>query len=267
MQKTIYGLFSLIFMFGCASTQVIENRFVSKNPDVSVLVDPAFKYIGSIKNRGTSASFGNMGPVSYEEEAFFFIKQKGSGNSGKSIVALSIQKVGTYFIPDLYPKMANYLEYDTLTLGNNKFYYWTEIEYPNMKNYKTIWLKGNGIVLPKCIITKSYSRTLNLSTRVVINYLEDPIWGNYQCTDWSNKEMLQNDQREFLKAFSKQGNESFKVIADSATDTYISSPQKSTKKNLNETAEKMKVLGELLEKGLITQEEYNDKKRKLLEQF
>jgi hypothetical protein len=55
-------------------------------------------------------------------------------------------------------------------------------------------------------------------------------------------------------------------------DEPISQENKSSEKSTNkpdwsEAKEKIKALGELLENGLITQEEYNDKKRKLLEQF
>jgi hypothetical protein len=39
------------------------------------------------------------------------------------------------------------------------------------------------------------------------------------------------------------------------------------KTDWSEAKDKIKALGELLDKKLITQEEYNDKKRKLLEQF
>ena len=49
--------------------------------------------------------------------------------------------------------------------------------------------------------------------------------------------------------------------------THSQSLQKSTKESWSEAIEKIKALGELLEKGLITQEEYNDKKRILLDQF
>ena len=88
-----------------------------------------------------------------------------------------------------------------------------------------------------------------------------------KCQDWEDREKLYDDQKDFIKAFSKRSEESFKVNVDAANYTNSPPPQKPTKENWSETAEKIKTLGELREKGLITQEEYNDKKRKLLEQF
>jgi hypothetical protein len=266
MKKLGFGFILLVFLFGCASIQVSGNLFVSKNPDVSVLVDPSFKYIGSDKDSWLGDSVTGT-KIRYEEESFLFLKEKSREVIGHSIVILSLQKIQTSYTSDLFSNKKTYLENDIETLGYNEYQYITRIEFPSMSKYITRYLTNNGIILPTCIMVKRYSRAVYPNKLMAITYLEELPRGPYKCTDWANKEMLQEGQKIIIKAFSKRGNESFKVIADSAEITNISFPQKATKENWSEKAEKIKALRELLEKKLITQEEYDEKKKQLLEEF
>lgn len=267
MRKTIFGFIFLIFCFGCASTQVTENLFVSKNPDLSVLVEPAFKYIGTNKGRWGQDSVGNMKFLNYEEESSFFIKEKSGEKIGKSILILSIQKVETQYTIDLFPKIVKHLENDMTTLGNDKYQYITQIEYPTTKNHKMRWLKDNGIIFPTCVILKRHARAVYPNTLMVIEYLEELPDGGDRCHNWLNKDFFKDDQKEFVKLFSKRAQDSFKFVGYIENHIQTQSPQKSLKEGWSEATEKIKALGELLEKKLITQEEYDQKKKNLLEQF
>jgi hypothetical protein len=268
MKKIACGLALSIFLFGCATTRMVtENRFISKNPDVSILVDPAFKYIGSTKYDYRSDAVDGSRRLSNEQESFIFIKERSPVGTVKSMISLSIRTAETAFNKFYYVNSSKNFEIGKVKLGNNNYEYNTRMLYPDMNGGMAKYLKDNGHVFPRCIIIKEYVRIPYPNTAFYIHYIEDLPEATNQCNDWIDREMLKDNQKEFIKSFSKRSQESFKVIDETRDNLNVSSPQKSTKENWIEPAEKIKVLGELLEKGLITQEEYNDKKRKLLEQF
>jgi hypothetical protein len=213
MKKISYGLAFFVFLFGCASTQVIENHFISRNPDIYILVEPAFKYVGSTKHKWTGDTLGSVRPVFDEEESFIFVKEKSPEYAVKSILVLSIQKTGAdRYQFNLFPDNPQYLENDIITLGSSNYQFVTQFGYPNMKSNLMGYLRDKGIIFPGCIVFKLYAQAVYLNTLMKIEYLEDQPTGRYQCTDWSNKIMLHDDQKEFIKAFSRRSNESFKII-------------------------------------------------------
>lgn len=268
MRKTIFGFLLLFFLLGCIPiTQVKDNLFESKNPDVSIQVDTSFKYIGSHKYEETlDSSVGSMRPVHHEIDFSIFMKDKISANIPKSVIALSIRRSDIPYVSNLFPDSPKYLENKMINLGNEIYQFVTKIEYPNMKSGITSWLKDIGIILPTCVLTKRYARAVYPNTLMIIDYLEELPEGSH-CYNWSNKEMFKDDQKEFIKSFSKRAQDSFKFVGYVENYIQTQTPQKSSKEDWTEKADKIKALGELLEKKLITQEEYNEKKKKLLEEF
>jgi hypothetical protein len=213
--KKLYFLLiiSMVFVCGCASSRIVrENLFISRSPDATVHVDPAFKYIGSTVYTYSRDSIDRSRMLFNKAESFMFIKEKSPEGIVSSMISLSIRTVETFFSTTHSVPSKRNLESGIIKFGNNNYDYITRMIYPSMEGGISKYLKDNGHALPRCIITKEYVRIPFPNTTFSITYVEALPDSNNQCNDWEDREVLRDAQREFVKSFSKRSRESFQII-------------------------------------------------------
>jgi hypothetical protein len=146
-------------------------------------------------------------------------------------------------------------------------------------------ITAKGITMPGCLLVKTLEKATSLGnkSRMHLLYFEDI--GSEACTALTGASTPSEDQRALITSFIGRSNSAIQFMAaeeDGTGQRLISAPPATADKKplapaaktgetapvggeLPDIASKLHTLKELLDKGLITQEDYERKKQELLD--
>ena len=101
-------LFLLALILGCSALQakraVNENTFVSSAPDLSIKVNPEFKYVGNAKDSDSHPNISGH-DLRHQYDSFCFVSP--DKDQAKKAIAIQIETTETYFVSDWYRNNIN----------------------------------------------------------------------------------------------------------------------------------------------------------------
>lgn len=213
MRNLVYALIFILILSSCTPVrQVVNNHFTSSYPQMSVVIDPSFKYLGSVKQSFDSKSTNDEKMLRNDAEYFIFVKDICADNIISTGLHIEIRKIETYFVSNYYDtKEKNQFDHGMIALGGNQYEFATKTVFPSMAGEITKYVKDNGYIIPNCIIMKSFSRIVYSNTVISYNYYERLPGDFPDARDWKDKVLLTDPQKKFLKEFSKRCDKAFRL--------------------------------------------------------
>ena len=263
-----------IVIFGCVGMEidrgVKDNVFYSTTlPTVYVKTNPNFEYIGEIDSSKFTQYSSSLGPGERIEKVSYIL---GAINDQKYLDKGVIIKIqgglgGGYWISNrLFSGVKNPLSLDDEKVEGKSYKSCTAVFAPFLK-FEHDFITSKGYRARNWYLTKTLARlTGSDKYKIYIVYFEssDNI-RRFKRAEWEKPDLLRSEQRDILRQFINNADDNMKI---SKTHDFSAGKYENTSSSKGENKDieaKLKKLKELLQKDLITREEYDQKKKFLLE--
>jgi len=272
MKKMALAIVCIVFyalLSGCASLRVErlvqDNVFYSSYPQYAIKVDPEIKFVGKVDNSMYRQSDTDpLFSANIKSDAYFFAQIK--DNRVNKGVLIKFDELNTgYWLPDLFDKVKTKLV-SGVTKINEVSYQYVITNMPMANTSEIKYITDKGYITSNCYLWKALKAKKSEQVLLSIIYTED-ISNNeelkgYKCFDWNKSELLLEDQKKFLREFNLRADKNIEILKVSNIPQYTEKVQSEDDVEL-----KLKKVKELFDKGLINQEEYNNKKAELLKKY
>ena len=264
----ILVMFFMIFL-GCAALNIertvsMNNEFYSScMPKIQVNANPGFTYLGEFQDRvSVNYRYSLVDGSFLTTHAYIFVEPDENNyvQKGVGIRIITIQE--GYVLPDLYDNVKNPIDSGFTKINGEQYQYCTAtsayLSDPKIVNFIT----GKGYHFSNLYLVKALGRRVGPGnkTKFEILYFENLSHFDSTNDNYWKANFLSTKQKEFVKEFEKNMQNNVQLMASS---------QPTVKSELDKFAnmeEKLKALKIIYDKGLITEEEYSDKKRQILKE-
>ena len=274
MKKCI--LVVLFFMLaGCAQIGLTSKRVVSDNifystssPKIKVEVDDNLKFIGEkhLKN----IRVGN-GTNSQDKNYYIFAEEK-NGHAVKGLT-IGIGKISPgYWASDIFMNYKNKIIEGVVNLNGKDFIQIVQAGSIGQKTEKIIL--DNGLIPAGKVFVSIYGKNYGVDSNIQLKiiYWEDLSLYNERIgssglndtSGWYHREVYTDKKESLFSEFLQKANKSFNV--SDITD-YDIADLNSNQTKIPNNIEKLKMLKKMKDDGLITEQEYNDKKKNILDKY
>lgn len=277
--------------------------FSSSNPQIRMKVSPDFTYLGMTEETHGKNRQGGLHPAIDDDEvnsrqfSYLFTKTTATRELVKGVVIRCCIITGdpNQWSPDLLSGAGNVLEAGKINiedksspdgiLSSKKPYRYgiftaSEVFLRN----ETFLITGRGIAIPGCLLVKTLEKSTGLGNKSLMHiiYFEDI--GRGTCSALANASTLSDDQTELIGSFIGRSNAAIQFMASEEAggmQRLIAAPPAPEQKespavptvdttpaergDLPDIGSKLHTLKQLLNEGLITQEDYERKKQELLD--
>ncbi|MBN2282491.1 MAG: SHOCT domain-containing protein [Deltaproteobacteria bacterium] len=140
-------------------------------------------------------------------------------------------------------------------------------------------LTAKGYTVPECLLVKAFDKRIDFGNKSVLYIMYFEVLDAARCEGMVEARNASPEQKQFLGAFVKRSNDSIRFSPYAGTIGVVTSPEAASSPAVTQPAvteqpapagditTKLETLKGLLDKGLITEEDYERKKKELLEQF
>jgi hypothetical protein len=265
----------LIILVGCAELKIQRNVhdnvfYSNKLPQVNIKVNPDFVYLGKAEKNIFKNYSSRAGGDTIEHVSYIFA-EKGKYNHLKKVITIHFYTVkgSGFWLPDLFSGVKTPLDSGVVNIEGNNYQYCVTAHSSPLMGYEQKLISDKGYVLPNCLLVKGYGRRVDSGnkTKFIILYAEDIRFkenNNYQCNRWQNVDTFHSEQKNFLSEFLDRCNENLRILPDSPSIKPVDVDSKSASDNIEKKLESLK---DLLNKGLITQDDYDEKKSQILKEY
>ena len=277
--------------------------FSSSNPQIRMKVNPDFTYLGMTEVTPGMNRQGGLRPALDDDEinnrqfSYLFAKTTATRELVKGVVIRLCTITGdpNQWSPEMLTGAENILETgkiniedksspDGILSGREAYRYGIFTASEVLLRNEAALIKGKGIAIPGCLLVKILEKSTGLGnkSRIHILYFEDI--GSGTCSALTNASTLSDDQTALIGSFIGRSNAAIQFMAseeDENTQRLISAPPAPEQKespavptvdttpaergDLPDIGSKLHTLKQLLNEGLITQEDYERKKQELLD--
>ncbi len=266
---------SLFLISGCVGTQiersVQDNLFTSsESPKIQIKINPDFKYLGKYEDT-RSLLHATQGQSAEVKHITYLFCKIGNDKRIKKIITINFQDLQSpkYWLGDLFGKVSEQIDLGTRQI-TGKTYQWMlrSTNNPTTKEVNKALFDG-GFRTHRCYLQKVIGRIANMdsSSKMYIGYAENVEDLMTSCHEWNkNLSLLSGEQAKRLNEFHYNNKKNLQIVGEHSPIQHIKKDRILIKTEENiET--KLRKLKNLFEQGLINQEEYEKKKKGLLENF
>ena len=262
----ILGMCSMIFL-GCA-TLTIERTVSSNNefyssytPKIQVNVNPDFTYLGEFKYIKNVSYRDSDGSSIVTTHTYSFVEPDYKNYVQKGVIIRIATIEQGYVLPDLYDRVKNTIDSGFTKINGEQYQHCTAIS-ANIRDRKIEnFITSKGYHFSNSYLIKALGRRVGAENKTGfdIYYIESVSHLDVAGDHSWRENFLSTKQTEFVKKFEKNMQKNFQLmtsnqpIAKSGSDKFAN------------MEEKLKGLKILYDKSLINEEEYNDRKRQVLE--
>ena len=273
----ILGMCSMIFL-GCA-TLTIERTVSSNNefyssytPKIQVNVNPDFTYLGEFKYIKNISYRDSDGSSIVTNHTYSFVEPDYKNYVQKGVIIRIATIEQGYVLPDLYDRVKNTIDSGFTKINGEQYQHCTATS-ANIRDRKIEnFITSKGYHFSNSYLVKVLGRRAGAEnkTRFDIFYIESVSslvsrGGRLNhdlkvrlLSHW-RANLLSTKQIELVKKFEKNAQKSFQLMTSNQPIV------KSGSDKFANMEEKLKGLKILYDKSLINEEEYNDRKRQVLE--
>jgi hypothetical protein len=269
-----------------------DHIFYSSSPRLKLKLDSGFTLIGKMSEEKISEKTLNEDPMekAMESASYIFGQNGEDGKINRGVVIRIYYLMGNpdQIVPDMFPEDLRTLEEGTMKILEDKY------EYVTLACNNLFLKRERNLISPQtasgCFLAKGLDGRVGFGnkSRLQIIYFE-LLPQDMPCGAWNNADNLSEQQKTLLGNFIESSYSSIRFmkkerIIDTtskyvdreelekgeATSKYVDSPEENfpvvTDKS-SEIEEKLRTLKKLLEKDLITVEEYEKKKADILDKL
>ncbi|MBN2539402.1 MAG: SHOCT domain-containing protein [Deltaproteobacteria bacterium] len=279
--------------------EITDNIFYLSSPEIKLKISSDLRFIGKVKGdnpvkQEVASRVKDPLENSLQSTSYIF-GQTGNGNIFKRGIIIRIHTVmgdPSQTTPALFPG-EDRLESGVIQILDEDYRYFILASPEALLKHEQRFL--SGFSMPDCFLAKCLEKSGSFGnkTKIQILYLEEISIPDLRCSEWADAGALSEIQRLSLDDFIDRSYSSIRFmektkIAD-RTSKYVDSkegePEAGDASRYIETGrgiqqqpiavgtgdgnieKRLQTLKELLEKGLITQEDYDQKKTQILENF
>jgi len=216
-------IFSVLMSIGCSLINierkvVPENVFISSRyPDIKV--DEDLIYIGKATSSKNSKFNTAPGGSNATFESHLFGEVDENNKIQKSVI-IRFLKIGKgYWLPDNFTAVRHMLESGIVDVKGKNYQYAVFPDTSPFIDYEEMFLFDNGYVVPNCFIVKALARREGVDNnhKYYVAYLEAAntiLDRKYRCKDWTRRNKLVSEQREFLISITENYNQCIEIGCD-----------------------------------------------------
>jgi hypothetical protein len=195
--SSIITIFFLLALQGCVKRTVIDNRIYSSYPEVQIVVDKEFQYLGS------DVYSTRAGDAFWENAFFYFISKKNKSKTIEKGVLIEtadtkLDPTRWMYIPGLGNKAKNVIKRE-----GRGFISVTVID---DTSEPTQWLNKKGYMQPRCMLNYIIYKFGNFTSKYV-TYFEDATLMGLSCDIGSDRDKilgeLYKEVNEFVQRAEK----------------------------------------------------------------
>ncbi len=253
---------------GCAALTI--ERTVSSNnefyssymPKIQVNVNPDFTYISEFQGIRNVDYRDSSGSSIVTIHAYIFVEPDENNYLEKGVIIQITTIDQGYVLPDLYDNIKNPIDSGFTKINGKQYQYCTATSANICDRKIESFIIGKGYHFSNSYLVKALGRRVGAKnkTRFEIFYIENLSHFDSINDRYWKANFLSTKQIEFVKRFEKNMQKSFQLMASSRPTVKSGSDKFANMK------EKLKALKIIYDKGLINEEEYNDRKRQVLEE-
>ncbi len=281
-KKSIYALIALclIMAWGCAHEQL------TPAPDRAGTLDD-LTFIGSVKGAESADWSSRTQGATLTSESLIY-GDIGSGEvltRGIIVRTYSVRGASADFLPILFADSKGVFDAGSIRIEGNQYKYALVTDSTILRRNEQTFIDSKGYTTSECYLIKGYSgRLAGLldKSKTHILYFEripDAAHGGISCAQRGGPDSLSPTQRVTLSEFGARGDayvRTFRGAGKVKEETAVSTEPVREKtavtvpaqeKTETQIERKLRTLKGLLDKGLITKEDYNGKKQELLKNF
>lgn len=280
MSRFVFVLCIFVLLSGCSTINtkdhklVIDNTFYSsRTPKVKVYVDEDFKFIEK-QIFDLKTLQGN----DFKKDSFFFAKYDESRKIYKTLVIETLYSGHNFhWNDDVFMSTKDKISTNLVTINEGTYQQSVFFHTPNFKP-----LLQSGVVLSGRFITVGFGRNFgaNNDTSFRVYYAESvPYFNKMAYSDenhgehhWMNRDTYDPKRHREFNKLLERASKAFRISEITSADiAMLESPSPSlsvpSTSQPQGSAEQLKTLKELYDKGLITEDEYNGKRKEILDRM
>jgi hypothetical protein len=199
--SSIITLFFLLALQGCVKRTVIDNRIYSSYPEVQIVVDKEFQYLGS-------GVYTTRAGDAFRENAFFyFISKKNKSQTIEKGVLIETDDTKLDSTRWMYvPRIGNKVKNVVAHIGGGL----VTITVIDNTSEPTQWLNKKGYMQPRCMLNYIIYKFGNFTSKYV-TYFEDATLMGLSCDiAWDQNKTLGELDKE-VKEFAKRGEKALTI--------------------------------------------------------
>jgi len=253
MKALILSILCGMFLTGCAGINFETKRFVKDNtfsssqfPSLTVSVDDNLRFSSEESSGYEGGNKGATKSTSIKSGKYRFLSR--DMQRGLSIIVETLSENNWHMVVPDYSKMKYPITTGKETLAGVEFY--TGVFVESKDDYS--------------ILIKAYAKTSGDRVRFKIGYFE------YVGDEWLTKPALfSSQQRDYLSAFIRRADECFTIgkYQEQLTPALTNPPTTPTvdrKAAVMSTKERFQNIQEIYQSGLMTEEEYQAKRKEIM---
>lgn len=199
---------------GCQSfspqRSVDENNtfYSTRYPEIGLSIDPSLTYIGNLKHTKYKQYKNSPGGSSAHYQTFFFGVKAENSHLQRGVIIRTQKLSEGYILPDLFSNTKHILDSGITSFGDQSYQYAVFPKKRPFFDFEENYLFDHGYVLSDKFMAKAFSRregsNNNYSIEIMyVESLEDFQKGKTRYRDWTRREYLSGEQRQFLKTLGK----------------------------------------------------------------
>ncbi len=279
--------------------------FSSSSPQIRMKINPAFTYLGMTDGAGGTHHGGGLRPAIDDDEintrqfSYLFAGKRDAHGPLQGVIIRLYTIAGdpSQWSPDPLSGAENIVEKgkikiddksstDGILSSNEPYRYGIFTATDLFSRKEAALITGKGIEIPGCLLVKTLEKSTGIGNKSQIHiiYFEDI--GGDTCNALTKTSEFSDDQTALIGSFVGRSNAAIQFMAsEEAGDTprFITAPPAPEQKeppasspadttpvegtDLPDIGAKLRTLKQLLNEGLITPEDYERKKEKLLDEW
>jgi hypothetical protein len=199
-------------------TVLQDNVFYSStSPKIKIKIHSDFKYIGKVEKLKWSESVEKTATTHFEGESYLFGHiEDDKILKGVVIRIFTLGETHWHWSADLFSWVKDNLDSGDMKIEGKRYQRIVSVSRLFSKD-EADFISDKGYIIPSCFLVKGLGRIVSADgrTKMYIFYIEDirHIHGiKYSCRDWINKNMLTNEQEEFLKEFIDRSEKNIQIL-------------------------------------------------------